>query len=177
MWYAMQSSQRSTIDATRPSSSLVLAQSAPPSYVFPSRVKNRLVLIVPPSLPLRWASSPRMRQFIFERNSWNCSYRPMTKVRNSNKSEQRKTTGPTTRVSDFAAPRIFFLVFRCPLLRRPQRDRDVHRVEQHVHRDRHPHPPRPLVRDPEPDPQNEQRRQRLHLHRPPDQVHRRETDA
>src|SRR5690242_9419952 len=60
----MQSSQRSTSDATRPRSSLVLTGSAPASYVRVSSAKKRLMLVLPAS---------RMAAFIFSRKCRNAS--------------------------------------------------------------------------------------------------------
>src|SRR5271169_3160397 len=60
----MQSSQRSTSDATSPSSSLVLADSAPSSYARVSRLKNRWI----PRCP-----HPRIFSFIVRRYSLNSS--------------------------------------------------------------------------------------------------------
>src|SRR5512135_1125155 len=62
----MQSSQRSTMEATSPSISLVRASSLPGSYVSVSTPKNLLTARL---------SVLRMRSFIFLRNDWNSSTR------------------------------------------------------------------------------------------------------
>src|SRR5690606_13469469 len=62
----MQSSQRSTSDANRPSSSLVFTSSAPAWYVWVSRAKKRRTT---------WLGSARMRWFMRWRNSVNSASR------------------------------------------------------------------------------------------------------
>src|SRR5258706_114168 len=57
-WYVTQSSQRSTIEATRPSNSFVFTGRAPVSYVRVSSAKKRLMLTLPAS---------RIAAFIFSR--------------------------------------------------------------------------------------------------------------
>lgn len=58
MWYVMQSLQRNTVEATRPSNSLVLGSKAPFSYARLSRAKNRLI-------PIFWLD--RIRVFMRSR--------------------------------------------------------------------------------------------------------------